>query len=488
MKNKILYGLLRYSLLAMLTIIGSGLLYGWYQSEREIESMAEKISLLENLTKTYQEDINRYLKHMEKLSEYEDIKGRETRLGFIKKGGVYLIEDEYQMGVLARVIAHGGEIETGVRAAEASYRLQNNIILTDWFTLGTNEYAFNGRFDGDNHSVTGKFASKEKGPASFMILGEQAKVENLQVQNNMNILSDVKIRCKNSPELERLINNLVEFPECRPKIYLQDYDLDTTKLAYILKRNWDNNESNGCHLEVKFLPEESRNNVKPKSMEPFIALPGNEMRRYIQKELEDADSFLYFIRLEEVEDLKCCTFVIKKQEWEQYHVLLEGSWDGKEVPLQHLVIPWYEMTSDSFGDYHIQKEDINFDGKNDLLIHAGSNWGSGGSWGNYRGIIWNGAEFEYYPSFPPQLVYLEFHKRQMISCGQCGVFNQYVLVYEVVDGKYELTKKLEYQIDANGDGKDLLYYYEMGSLVREHVIENGYDEVKELYPDLDYWR
>lgn len=30
--------------------------------------------------------------------------------------------------------------------------------------------------------------------------------------------------------------------------------------------------------------------------------------------------------------------------------------------------------------------------------------------------------------------------------------------------------------------------YEMGELVREHNIENGYDEVKALYPELDYWR
>ncbi|NBJ91462.1 hypothetical protein [Parablautia muri] len=62
------------------------------------------------------------------------------------------------------------------------------------------------------------------------------------------------------------------------------------------------------------------------------------------------------------------------------------------------------------------------------------------------------------------------------------------MVYEVVNGKYELTKELEYQIDTGGEGKDLLYYYEMGTFVRKHIIENGYDEVKELYPELDYWR
>lgn len=483
MKTKILYGIL-----VVLAIINLGLGYGWYRNEGEKEAMAEKIVLLENLTETYQSDIVQYLTQIEKLSEYEDIKGYKTRLGFIKKGGVYLIENEYQLGVLDRVIAHGGEIEPGVLAAEASYRLQNNLTLLDWFMLGTNEYAFNGKFDGDNHSISGKFASGTNRPDSFMMLGKQAEVENLQVVNNMNILSRVKIRCKSSSDVERLIDNLVEFPECSPSIYLQDYDFDTTKLAYVLKRNWDNHESDGGCIEVKFLPEEAKNDVNPQSMEPIISLAGYEISRYIQTELDAADSFLYFIRLEQIEDLKCCTFVVKKQEWEQYHVLLEGSWEGEKVPLQHLIIPWYEMTSDSFENYYIEQADINFDGKDDLLIHAGSNWGSGGSWGNYRGIVWNGAEFEYYPSFPAQLVYLEFHKKQMISCGQAGAFEQYVMVYEVVNGKYELTKKLEYQIEAAGEGKDLLDYYEKGILVREHIIENGYDEVKALYPELNYWR
>ncbi len=59
---------------------------------------------------------------------------------------------------------------------------------------GTKAYAFNGKLDGDNHSVSGKFALQEKGPSCFMVLGEKAQVENLQVRNNMNIFSNINIR------------------------------------------------------------------------------------------------------------------------------------------------------------------------------------------------------------------------------------------------------------------------------------------------------
>lgn len=37
------------------------------------------------------------------------------------------------------------------------------------------------------------------------------------------------------------------------------------------------------------------------------------------------------------------------------------------------------MTPDSLGNYYIYWEDINFNGKNDLLIHAESNWGIAGN-------------------------------------------------------------------------------------------------------------
>ncbi len=286
-------------------------------------------------------------------------------------------------------------------------------------------------------------------------------------------------------ETADLVEHFSQFSQCSASILVSDYDFDTAKLADTLRWSWNKHKDNGRFLQVKFLPEEDGGSVKPISMEPFVNLAGEEMGRYVQREVDKADSFLYFIRMERLEDLTCCTFVVKNQAWEQYYVLLEGSWEGREVPLQRFTVPWYEITSNNFGDYYIKREDINFDGKKDLLIHAGSNWGSGGGWGNYRGIIWNGTEFVYYPSFPVQLSYLEFPKKQMISHGRCGIFFEYVNVYEIVNGEYELTKKLEYETKSQGD--EVLRYYEFDTLVHEHIIQNGYDEVRSLYPELDYW-
>lgn len=59
-------------------------------------------------------------------------------------------------------------------------------------------------------------------------------------------------------------------------------------------------------------------------------------------------------------------------------------------------------------------------------------------------------------------------------------------MYEVVNGEYELTKELDYEIGI-GEGDSFLYYYEMGELMRTHLITKGEDEVCALYPDLDYW-
>ncbi|RKI92782.1 hypothetical protein D7V94_05510 [Parablautia intestinalis] len=47
----------------------------------------------------------------------------------------------------------------------------------------------------------------------------------------------------------------------------QDYDFNTGKLAYVLKRKRDNHVSNSCSVEMKFLPKEAKNDVKPGRIE-----------------------------------------------------------------------------------------------------------------------------------------------------------------------------------------------------------------------------
>ena len=54
------------------------------------------------------------------------------------------------------------------------------------------------------------------------------------------------------------------------------------------------------------------------------------------------------------------------------------------------------------------EDDINFDGKEDLLIHESFSSGSGGNSGtNYRAVVWEESteEFVWYPSFPERVDY-----------------------------------------------------------------------------------
>ena len=55
------------------------------------------------------------------------------------------------------MIRVGAEIEPGISAAEASYRLRADIYLAeDLFSIGTEAMPFCGRFDGDGHWIHGK--------------------------------------------------------------------------------------------------------------------------------------------------------------------------------------------------------------------------------------------------------------------------------------------------------------------------------------------
>lgn len=131
--------------------------------------------------------------------------------------------------------------------------------------------------------------------------------------------------------------------------------------------------------------------------------------------------------------------------------------------------------------------DVNFDGKEDLLIHEGDSGGSGGIFCDHRAVVWKGdtKEFVWYPSFPEQLVVLEFNEQRMIDRYQLGAPYKVVCEYSVVDGEYVKTRELRWDNELI---ESTLFYYEMGVLVEQHdVTDMDRDEVISLYPDLDYW-
>lgn len=453
------------------------------------EELKQTIVLQENVLEAYKDDINTYL---DKLSEYESLKMKVTKNGLKKKGNVYLVHDQSDMDLISDLIKKNKEIEPGVLAAEASYRLCESFELSDWFCFGTVDTLFKGMFDGDGHNLWGNFASEKKtGPECFMYLSSSAVVENLEVRNLMGTYNSLEIRFSDIGDMKSLISNLNAFPGHSITLIIETEYTDMSELTACLKRYWEKSEKgNWYFLEIAFYPYKH----PPENTDfllDFAALFGKEAERIIRRELEpeastDEFSMLSFLRAEQVDDLSIISFAIDGQENEKYHLILQGLWEGEEVNSQHLVIPSTLICNTRFRDYHIGAPDINYDGKKDLLIHEGGSSGSGGSWDNYRGVIWDGEEFTWYSSFPEQLNFMEFWRKRLIARGQVGAFEQWIQVYEMVNGEYTLSKELWYILGVNDE--DTLYYYEMGNLVQEHEISGGYEEVRELYPDLYYWR
>lgn len=138
----------------------------------------------------------------------------------------------------------------------------------------------------------------------------------------------------------------------------------------------------------------------------------------------------------------------------------------------------------------IGKVDLNFDGRPDLLIHEGSSGGSGGSWGNYRALVWKEAagQFAIFSSFPEQVSSLEFDRQRLVDSWCMGTSYECVDIYSVVNGEYQCTRSLVLQIVRRDEEYVTeLSYYEMGELVETRVLSDG-DDVEELYPDMNYWR
>lgn len=456
----------------------------------------------------------------------------ETETGFLKKNGVYLIDDIFQLWTLRQMIADGTEIEPGAPAAAASYRLRNDIDFLSWdspvpmFYLGTEKTPFCGSFDGDGHCIRGYFPLSRgaDGPEAMFCTDTAARIQDLIISNQTDNIGHKGVSAElSSPwEVEALEKRLPGFPDCSVKINLSGWDLEAQLTAKRLRRHWDKllaqEEVGDCYVSMTFLPEDEESEGGIASIDAaardmrihgayiqelqaaFLTLSGTEYADIIEEAIEKEDGYLWFLRLERLEGLTCCTFEIGRPaplpdgDAPHYYLIVEGEWEGKEVPRQCFSIPytffvWYSIGNDS--DYKIECVDLNFDGKADLLIHEGSSQGSGGFWDNYRALVWepDSGQFSYFPSFPEQVSRLEFNRRRVVLHGESGWGEESVSVYEIVDGEYVCTK--EWRLNRNPDDHrqtvTSLSYYEMGQLVETHVLSD-IDERDILYPDLeDYW-
>ena len=168
------------------------------------------------------------------------------------------------------------------------------------------------------------------------------------------------------------------------------------------------------------------------------------------------------------------------------------------MPFQHLVIPStgiskHVLYSSEFSGYNILQADINFDGKQDLLIEEGGHGGTGGSFKDYRVVVWDEkkGEFAWYPSFPETASDLELNEKRVIKHYRSGVSYEVVCEYGMVDGEYVKTRELIRE-DHWETNTSTLSYYEMGVLVEVHDTTDmsayEFEALCEtLYSDLNFW-
>ena len=292
---------------------------------------------------------------------------------------------------------------------------------------------------------------------------------------------------------------LEQSPELPYRIYVENSDLDTSALIEELAECWQQNRrKNQYALSIAYKGEEEKGE---EAMAPFFSLMEEECVAIVEKELMQKGGFPEYIRLERVRGLDVYTVCVnmpgQHPSEREYIAVLNGVWEGQEVCWQTVTFPEIggDYGSYPFSSYFTAPLDINYDGHTDLFIREGYSGGTGGSWTNYRGIIWkeDSGEFIWYESFPPRVTSAEYLRQRMIKYYRLGAPEERVTEYKVVDGEYTVTRELVWTttFTYNEAGKPIntLSYYEMGVLVREHdVTDMTSDEIYALYPDLDYWQ
>ena len=419
-----------------------------------------------------------------------DVSAKDNiKSGFIKENGEYLIENSEQLELLSEMVANREEIEPGVDASTASYRLCNDVEMRDEFQIGSRRTPFHGNFNGDGYWITGDFYIEKGIP-----YGETGVVDYNHVTEQ-----PIYISLEDWRTLEETEHRLTSVPKESLCINVAAEGLDMRDAARLVKLCWDVNHQRN-HYSVSIADfnitkdelDHSRWAEDSDALLPFLDLFGEEAESIMRQAMEEENSYISFFELERVGGLDICTFAVRASEQDQYHVMMTGEWEETEVEFQHLVIPstglYKSISSFEFSHYDISQIDINFDGQEDLLIHEGVTGGSAGVFGAYRAIVWDEGigEFVWYPSFPDSVNWLEFNEQRVVDRYRSGWAHEVVCEYGVVDGEYVETRKASW--DHKSDGSSTLSYYEMGVLVEEHDVTGMVrDEIAAYYPDLDFW-
>ncbi|MDE7233235.1 MAG: hypothetical protein K2N37_09215, partial [Lachnospiraceae bacterium] len=135
------------SVLALCVLLFCIVQCGRYAGQtRALTAENEKLSAtLADKEQTIDDNVGELKNLQKQLAGAASMEESKLESGFVKKGSIYLIDDYRQLWTLRQMIAEGTEIEPGVSAASASYRLRNDIdFLSRYdpvpvFSIGTEE-------------------------------------------------------------------------------------------------------------------------------------------------------------------------------------------------------------------------------------------------------------------------------------------------------------------------------------------------------------
>lgn len=338
----------------------------------------------------------------------------------------------------------------------------------------------------------------------------------------------IRIDLSESRECEELESHLPGLPSCSAHAYIEEWGLDVEQTAKALRRHWEEGDRrDGYSVSLTLHSDMFQDDRKPADaekklqgmQEALLMLAGPEYAEMIREAMAQEGGCLWFVRLEQVGELTCCTFEVgepayspipmneqaytpdcypqlekEKNDYVYYYVAVKGTWEGREVKGQCFRIPYTFETAYSIGmrNYAIEGIDLNFDEKQDLLIY---DVGYEGCWEECRALVWEeeAGQFAYFPSFPANVYRFEADRQRVVDSGNIGEWMSYVLIYEIINGEYVCTRKMVIHEYWSEYGDEVfehyeLSYYEMGELIQTHPLSSDWDErelqKKTLYPDM----
>lgn len=244
-----------------------------FQNRSLTAENGELSSLLADRNQTIAEKAEEIESLQEQLADTLLPEEHLTKNGFCKKNGVYLIDTEEQLFMLRKMLREGTDVEPGIPAASASYRLRNNMELESdyWFCLGTEENPFSGTFDGDGHSIQGRFPLMNSvTPKAMFHMDEAAVIENLQL-NNVQYDGEIDAWVSDNRECEELESHLPGVSGCSVHIKISEWGLDVERAAKALRRHWERGDGqDGFYVSMTIFPDLFEEDQMPAEAEKDI--------------------------------------------------------------------------------------------------------------------------------------------------------------------------------------------------------------------------